>query len=506
MTGPTLRRPEPGAPFDKRLDEATLTRLLQAGPRPFVQGQDVDLFDAVEEYLRATLLSPAALSPYTYAAAQYAVNEPDTGWTIQGTPLTGPRSLLSAFLPSAPGAYRFGAPLDGLPAAGVVHALPVDLPGAAHVNRVSALFKLGGTTYGVSGTNGNGSYSRLECADTRYDLALIGPDGATVAELLDVAPKSGRVLSKRNVEVYLGGPFPSYAEFPDVAALDLPVGRVLPGGAYMLRWTLRTPRTRQTTDFQQTADVNAYPVAGGLTATIPALVPSPLWPDGQRSTGAVVFDLDLTVGVTSNMAEEGATFTGAQLIRTATPLGPSGALASRWVVEFTLDDTPDVRAWGGQVSFIPTAYPDARLHDELPRLLAQTGGSYLGDVASVVYSDSLGPVDNVLTLAHPPRRDDNLWTYGVRGGERHRLEMTRRDAKIQNGTGNLSGSSDGFRLSWRLFNSAGELLHARDEGIVGWVDPAVASWRMAVLTHPGRRSLVGKPAPLTVHRWQEWRE
>lgn len=498
-----LRRPEPGAPFDKRLTADTLSALLSAGPRPFVEGQDVDLFDSIEEYLRAVLLSPAALSPYAYASAQYATNQPATGWTLQGTPLEGPRTLLSAFPPTTPVAYRFGAPADGFPAAGAVHALPVDLPGAAHVARVSALFRLGGTTYGTTGSGGSGSYSRLECADTRYDLALIGPDGATVAELLDVAPKSGRVLSSRRVEVFLGGPFPTFAEFPDVAALDLPVGRVLPGGAYTLRWTLRTPRARQATDPQQTADVNAYPVAGGFTATVPALTPSPAWPDGSSSTGAVVFELDLTVPAAMTTTPTEARFTGPQLIRTAAPLGPSGALASRWVLEFSLDDTPDVRAWGGQVSFIPTAYPDARLHDELPRLLAQTGGSYGGDNATLVYGDSLGRVDNMLTLVHPPRRDDDLWSFGVRGGERCRLEMTRRDARVQLGTG---GTTAGFTLGYRLYNAAGELLHTLEQQFPGWVDPAVASWRFAVLTHPGRRWLLGKPAPITVYRWQEWRE
>lgn len=499
-----LRRPEPGAPFDKRLTADTLSALLSAGPRPFDAARDVDLFDSIEEYLRVTLLSPAALSPYAYAAAQYATNQPATGWTLQGTPLEGPRSLLSAFPIPTPGAYRYGAALDGLPANGAEHTLPVDLPGAAFVARVSAAFRLGGATFGTTGSNGSGSYSRAECADTRYDVALIGPDGATVAELLDVAPRDARVTGTRKEEVFLGGPFPTYADFPAASLVDLPVGRVLNAGTYGVRFRLRTVRARISTGNGVTADVNAYPATAtaGMVQVAP-LTPSPAWPDGQRSAGAVLFDLDLTVPAAMTTTPTEARFTGAQLIRTGTPLGPSGSLASRWVCEFTLDDTPDVRAWGGQLSFIPTAYPDARIHDELPRLLAQTGGSYGGDNATLVYGDSLGRVDNMLTLVHPPRRDDNLWSFGVRGGERCRLEMTRRDVQVQLGTG---GTTAGFTLGYRLYNEAGELLHALEQQFPGWFESAVASWRFAVLTHPGRRWLLGKPAPLTVHRWQEWRE
>lgn len=499
-----LRRPEPGAPFDKRMNAETLTALLSAGPRPFDSSRDVDLFDAIEAYLRETLLSPAALSPYTYAAAQYAVNEPETGWTIQGTPLSGPRSLLSAF-PATNYAgkigYRYGAPVDGLPAAGSVHTLPVDLPGAAHVARVSLLFMLGAAGYVAP----DGSVELAPCADTRYDVALIGPDGATVAEALDVSPRDARILSQRTLTVYRSNGTPAQLDVPAVAAVDLPVGRVLPGGAYGVRWTLRTVRPRRNVSEFQSVDTNAYPVADGGGSTIAALTPSPAWPDGRRSTGAVVWDLDLTVPATSSMTEHAATFSGAQLIRTATPLGPSGTLASRWVLEFSLDDTPDVRAWGGQLSFLPTFYPDARLHDELPYLLGITGG--MGERSETVYSASLNPIDLALTLVHPPRRDDNLWTYGVRGGgERYRLEVTRRDIEIVTTAGTLTTRARGWSWDYRLYNAAGELLQAQERRVAGGAGD-LSSWRMAILTHPGNAGwLLGKPAPLTVHRWQEWRE
>ena len=513
-----LKRPEPGAPWDKRVDAATLGDLLTRGPRPFDPARDVDFFDAVETYLRETLLSPAALSPYHYASAQHAVNEPETGWTLTSTPI-GEDAVIPSAVPytytgeSGVG-YRFGAPSGGLPEAGAAHTLTVDLPAPVRVERVSMHFALAGQmvvlqTGTVGGSQGVGG--RYDGKDTRYDVALIAPDGSVVAERLDVPVMSaGRIVSTRSQTFYLiSGSYPSSEAFPGVAAVDLDVSRDLPAGRYGLRVTLRAPLPREKIqNSAQTLDLNAYPAARSSPQTTgpQSLLAVSSYPDGKQAAGAVVFDLRPTRPQQFDKAADRLTLAGPQLVRVGTPLGPSGTLGTRLVFEFEVADDETARVWGARFAVVASRLPDARLSDERDELakLAQVNFPW-----SAAYMADWKEGTSALVLSHLPRRDSGEWNEGLHAGKRYRLEATH---KTEDRTRNLGGGmSTTFRVSvltYRLYDDTGVLVSSGDRAreLIYAGGNEVESWRMALVLPPARSPLAGLTPALTVYRWQEWRE
>lgn len=532
----TLKRPEPGAPWDKRLDAATLADVLARGPRPFEAGRDVDLWDAIEDYLREKLLSPVALSPYLYASSQHAVNEPETGWTLTSTPLED-TALIPSALPftytgavAASAGYRFGvAGLDVLPQVGASHTLTVDLPLPTYTERVSVHFVMPGYVGDIHmGTVGgaSGSGSRFQAKDTRYHVRLIGPDGSTVAERLGVGIVSaGRVVSKRYQSVYMiAGSFASQEEFPSVAAIDLDLGRVLPAGQYGVQVELAElqPLSQH---FNSTVkeDFNCYPAARALGADgqgAPSLLTVSRWPGAAPdASGAVAFILRPQRPQVFSVQPDHVRAEGAQLIRVGTPLGPSGSMTTRFVCEFTVEDDALAQTWGGQFAVLASRFPDARFEDERDELVK---AACSGFVSGTVYLRGFPPAHDsalALSLYHPPLTPGARWSNGLQAGKKYRLEATHSAATstyLAN-SGSLSGGGSftayGSRrtsaLAVKLYDDAGALVYTSSksrEVSQRAEDAGAESWRMALVLPPASTPLVGLAPALTIHTWREWRE
>ncbi|MBX8464231.1 hypothetical protein [Deinococcus sp. RIT780] len=487
-----LRRPEPGAPFDKRLTADTLAALLTAGPRPFDPARDVDLFDAIEERLKAALLSPLSLTPDTFAPAVFAVNEPATGWTLASESLGEDAGIPSAVPPLEGSGYVLTT--------GQSVALSLDIPAPVRVSGLAAVFRLGGIAYNVAGGTNSLSYSRQEATPTRYRVTLTSPAGAVLMDQ-ECSPEDGRTLNTRRVYVGSHGGFPSYAEFRNMAACDLPLSGTLAAGRYTLALTLlsRAPDSPG-------GDATSYPAADRAGAGQNILNVS-AYPDGRAAQGAAVFTLHPARPVTFTAAPDRLVVSGAQLVRLPLPLGPSGGSAGRLTCEFTVNDDAHTRAWGGRFAVLFTALPAARTGEELPDLLAAVGQLHNYQPVYMPDFKPVGDTDRALNFIHPPLQDDARWSHGLTGGQRHRLEITHRATTETVTSGNLSTGRRMSVMSWRLFNAAGELVGTGEQRRpLAYNLRDVETFRAALVLAPVRAPLQGSAAALTVHRWQEWRE